>query len=235
MFKWLRKLIFRLLIVCILIAGGFVTYGYMLYRDTVTEKSIEKRVEEYWKMSGYLPYNALNPDFVDAVVAVEDKRYFTRTGFDFVAFTRAMITNARFGTREAGSTITQQVAKNLLFDQETEVVQKIAEVFAMYEMESLYSKEDILSLYVNMNYYGDGYYGVGEASTGYFGIPQKDMSLAQAVMLAGLPQSPSVYQLSSGYNLAKERQIEVLEAMVRNGYITEHEKERALMEDLGYE
>ena len=209
-----------------------VGYGYIQYRDTVALKPIDKKVSEYWGMEGYVVFEELNEDFVNAVVSVEDKRYFSRVGFDYIAFVRAMFTNVRYGTLEGGSTITQQVAKNLLFSQDTDVFQKISEVFAMFDMEELYTKEQIFALYVNMNYYGDGYWGIRQASLGYFGKKQSELTLAEAAILAGLPNAPSVFQLSTGYDLAKKRQEAILDLMVANGYITEEEAEKAKLEEL---
>ena len=232
MFKWFRKLLIRLLIVCILLVGICVGYGYVQYRDTITLKPIDEKVSDYWRIEGYLVFSELNEDFVNAVVSVEDKRFFKRTGFDYIAFSRAMFSNVKYGTTEGGSTITQQVAKNLFFSQDTDVFQKISEVFVMFDMEEMYTKEQIFALYVNMNYYGDGYWGIRQASLGYFKKPQSELTLAEAAMLAGLPNAPSVFQLSTGYDLAKERQETILDLMVANGYITKEEAESAKMEVL---
>lgn len=233
MLKWLRKLIGKIILLMVLILAGMFGYSYLECRDLINEKPILKQVQPYWAKEGYVPFEELNPDFVNAVVATEDKRFFEREGFDYIAFARAMLTNIYYkGLYEGGSTIPQQVAKNLYFTQEVSIIRKIEEVFMMHELEKELTKEEILALYVNMNYYGDGYWGIGEASKGYFKVDQSKLSLAQAAMLAGLPQAPAVYQLSSGYEKAKLRQEYVLEAMNRNDYIDEQQMQQAMMEVL---
>ncbi|MDD6468097.1 MAG: transglycosylase domain-containing protein [Erysipelotrichaceae bacterium] len=233
MIKKIKKLLFKLILLVFILLAGMVGYSYLECRDLLNEKPVLSMVQPYWSKEGYVPFDDLNKDFVNAVVATEDKRFFERKGFDFIAFTRAMLTNLYYqGLYEGGSTIPQQVAKNLYFSQDISIIRKIEEIFVMYELESKLTKEEILALYVNMNYYGDGYWGVNEASKGYYGIDQSEMSLAQAAMLAGLPQAPAVYQFSTGFEKAKLRQEDVLQAMTRNDYISEQQEKEALMEVL---
>ena len=106
----------------------------------------------------------------------------------------------------------------------------MAEIFAAIELESEYSKDQILELYVNLNYYGDGYYGVGPASFGYFGKQPEFLTAAEATLLAGLPQAPSAYALSSNADKAYARQKEVVDSMVDNQYITQDEAGSILQE-----
>lgn len=118
-----------------------------------------------------------------------------------------------------GSTITQQLSKNLYLDQKKTFHRKITELFFVHDIESTYSKDEILELYLNIIYFGDGYYGIAQAAEGYFHTTPDRLTLAQATILAGLPQAPAVYQLSDGLKLAKQRQRMVLEKMVEEHYL----------------
>ena len=102
----------------------------------------------------------------------------------------------------------------------------------MHDLEEKYTDEELFALYANMNYYGDGYYGLKNAAEGYYGLSASDLSLAKAAMLAGLPNAPSAYQLSTGYEYAKKRQKKVLQCMLKNEYISEQEYNEALNEDV---
>lgn len=113
----------------------------------------------------------------------------------------------------------------LYFTQEQRFSRKIAELFVAFDLEEEYSKEDILELYCNMIYYGDGYYGIKEASLGYFGKDPKDLTLAECSLLAGLPNAPSVYSPTKNPALSKKRQESVLTQMVKYEYITEEQKQ----------
>ena len=135
-----------------------------------------------------------------------------------------MYTNIRDGEfDEGGSTITQQVAKNIIFNQDKTLIRKIGEIFGAYDLEKNYSKDEILALYVNSNYFGDGYYGIYDASMGYYKKEPKDLTLEEASMLAGIPNAPSIYSPSINPDLAKKRQAHVLNAMIEYGYITKEE------------
>lgn len=120
-----------------------------------------------------------------------------------------------------GSTITQQLSKNLYLDQKKTFQRKVAELFFVHDLENKLSKDEILELYINIIYFGDGYYGIRDACEGYFQTSPSNMTIAQATLLAGLPQAPAVYQLSDGMQLAKERQRIVLKAMQDLNLITE--------------
>ena len=165
---------------------------------------------------------------------MEDKRFFTRKGYDYVALFRAIYHNLKArDVIEGGSTICEQIAKNLYLEGYVEgLEEKMAEIFIMKDLEDAYSKEELFALYANMNYYGDGYWGISEAARGYYGLDCSDMSLAKAAILAGIPNAPAIYQLSSGYEDAKGRQAWVLKTMVNNGYISEEEMDEALKEDV---
>ena len=126
---------------------------------------------------------------------------------------------------EGGSTITQQLAKNQFFTQKKQLTRKIAEVFMVREIEKLYEKDKILELYINSIYYGDGYYCIADASRGYFGKEPWQMNAYECTLLAGIPNAPSVYAPTANPELAAQRQQQVLNDMVRWGFLTRAEAE----------
>lgn len=223
-FKFLGKLV--LSIVCILLvvtlAAGTIygIRGYNMYREAVAQKIVSERVEEIQNQENYVTFDMLPDIYVDAVISVEDHRFWDHSGIDLIAIARAALNDIKtMSYVEGGSTITQQIAKNMLFTQEKEFERKFAEVFAAFEIESLYSKEEIFEIYVNTIYFGSGYYGIYNASMGYFGKEPKDLTEAEAVMLAGLPNAPSSYSPDVNPELAVERMKQVLESMVKNNLI----------------
>ena len=124
-----------------------------------------------------------------------------------------------FDFSEGGSTITQQVAKNLCFSQDKKITRKIAELFVVHDLEKDYTKEKILELYVNTNYFGSGYYGIKEAANGYFNKSLDELDLNECALLAGIPNAPSVYSLDANPDLAAQRAAQVINAMKEYGYI----------------
>jgi len=155
-----------------------------------------------------------------AIIAVEDRRFYNHWGFDIEGILRATLVNLQNGTwEEGGSTITQQLAKNLFLSPDRTLVRKAQELALALLFESIYTKEEILEMYLNTIYFGAGAYGIGEAAEVYFGKQPKDLSLAEAALLAGLPQAPSIYSPYADLAAARERQAVVLAAMVRQGII----------------
>ena len=125
--------------------------------------------------------------------------------------------------KEGGSSITQQLSKNIFLDQKTELERKIKELFYAIELEKRYSKDDILELYVNTSYFGAGYYGIGPATKGYYDKTPEKLNLNEIAFLAGVPNAPSVYNPYEHYELALQRRNIVLRKMVYNGDITQEE------------
>lgn len=222
--KALLKLVSSALciVLCAVVIAGviFGVQGYNMYRDAVNEESISDRVDEIQKEENYVTFDQLPSIYVDAVISVEDHRFWEHGGIDLIAILRAAVNDIKaMDYVEGGSTITQQIAKNMLFTQEKEFQRKFAEVFAAFEIESLYDKEEIFEIYVNTIYFGSGYYGIYDAAMGYFGKEPKDLTDAEAVMLAGLPNAPSNYSPNVSPELAVERMEQVLESMVENKLI----------------
>lgn len=232
-----KKILIGLLTVLIVLAsavGVFMVQGYQCYKTTIEKKTVQEAVSEYASRLDYTSYEGIDTDFVNAVISVEDKRFFTRDGFDWIALTRAIIVNTMSQKLvEGGSTLSQQIAKNLYYQNTSRgIKEKIAEVFIMNDLENMYSKEDLFALYANMNYYGDGYWGIDDASEGYYAEDASDLTVAQSAMLAGIPNAPGIYQLSTGYDAAKQRQEKVLGLMLSNEYISEDLYNEAMTEDV---
>ena len=222
--KLFRKILIILLILLLVSFSIIFMIGYSYYANTLKEKPLISRIEEVTKKEHYLSFDQLPQVYVNSVIAVEDHRYYEHGAIDPIGIARALYTNIKNGgLDEGGSSITQQVAKNVIFNQEQTIIRKLGEVFAAYDLEKNYSKDEIFALYVNSSYFGDGYYCIYDASMGYFNKEPKDLTLSEASMLAGIPNAPSVYSPSVNPELAKKRQKHVLNKMVEYGYITQEE------------
>ena len=203
---------------CTVIAGcGFALAGegYGLYKNAVQEESLEETVAEIRRQDNFTSLEEMPETYVQAVVSVEDHRFYDHFGLDLIAIGRAVVNDIKAGRYvEGGSTITQQLAKNTLFTQEKHLARKAAEMFAALAIEKQYNKEQIFEMYVNTIYFGSGHYGIGEAAQGYFGKTPLQLTDAEAVMLAGLPNAPSAYSPNSSPDLAVKRMQVVLNRMV---------------------
>ena len=201
---------------------GFIFYnGYNLYKEAVNSVSIEDKVSEIKSNDTYVNVNQVSKHYKDAVIAVEDHRFYKHSGFDLITTASAAFSNLKTKSLgQGGSTITQQLAKNMYFTQEKKFTRKVAELFMSFELEKKLSKDEILELYINIIYFGDGYYGIKEASNGYYNKQPIDLTLEEAIMIAGLPAAPSVYSPTVSEKLANERYKQVEAAMFKYGYIT---------------
>lgn len=222
--KFILKLLFFLLIFILLATTFVFLIGYGYYSNTLNEKSLTERVSEITNDEHFVAFSELSEDYINAVIAVEDHRYYEHGSVDFIGIARALYTNIRDKEfDEGGSTITQQVAKNVIFNQDKTLIRKVGEIFAAYDLEKNYTKNEIFALYVNTNYFGNGYYGIYDASLGYYNKQPKDLNLDESSMLAGVPNAPSIYAPTVNPDLAKKRQAHVLDSMVKYGYITQEE------------
>ena len=174
-----------------------------------------------------VPISKMSTDLIDAVVAVEDQRFYEHNGVDSIGLMRAVVVNFTEGFGEEGaSTITQQYIRNtILLNERTEIslARKVREAYLAMELEKRYSKREILEMYLNAVYFGDGAYGAQAASRTYFATDADDLTLAQAALLAGLPQQPSRLDPYDNPDGAIARRNEVLLDMYKNGYITRDE------------
>jgi membrane peptidoglycan carboxypeptidase len=179
---------------------------------------------------------AVAPVMIQATVAIEDRGFYTNPGFDIQGIIRAAFDNLKAGhVVGGGSTITQQLAKQQFLTPDQTVSRKIKEIALAYELAQSYSKDQIMELYLNKSFYGSQSYGVEAAAEGYFHIPAAKLDLAQAAVLAGLPQAPTEWNPVLHPDAAKLRQTEVLQAMVRSDYITQEDMDKALAEKLVYQ
>jgi len=169
-----------------------------------------------------------------AFLAAEDIRFYEHGGIDFRGIGRAIYTYIRWGEVQGGSTITQQLAKNYFLTQEQTLSRKLHEAFIALQIEQKYTKNEILEMYMNQIYFGQGSYGVETAANTYFGKHVQDLDLAQCAMIAGIPKSPNYYSPLSNPKAAKERQKTVLEQMAKYGFITKEQADEAYAEPLTY-
>ena len=226
--RTIRKIIKTLFLICAAIGIASCSYliceGYDLYKSAIEKDPIIAKVEEIRNKENYTKIDDLPQTYLDAIISVEDHRYYYHPGIDILAIGRAAINDIKAGSFvEGGSGITQQLCKNLYFTQEKKFSRKIAEVFLSFQFEKLYTKDEILELYVNSIFFGNNYYCVKEASLGYLGKLPKDMNDYESTLLAGIPNAPSAYALTKNPELAHQRQKRVLEKMVKYKYLTEKE------------
>ncbi|MGH7764594.1 MAG: transglycosylase domain-containing protein, partial [Candidatus Dormibacteraceae bacterium] len=175
------------------------------------------------------------PVMIQATVAIEDRTFYSNPGFDAAAIVRAALDNLRSGHIVSGaSTITQQLAKQLFLSSNQTVSRKIQEFALAYELSQTYTKDQIMELYLNKTPYGSQSYGIEAAAESYFHIPASKLDLAQAAVLAGLPQAPTEWNPNINPDAAKLRQIEVLQAMVTTNFISQADMDKAVAEQLSY-
>lgn len=222
---------FLIILILILTSLGLLIIGngYNMYKEAIQEMPIQEKVEEIRKKENYTKLSELPQIYINAVISVEDHRFYEHNGIDVIAIGRAIINDIKaMSFVEGGSTITQQIAKNEYFTQEKKITRKVAEVFVAFELEKQYTKNEILELYINTIYFGNGYYNIKDAAKGYFGKSITNLSDSECIMLAGIPNAPSVYAPTQNPELAKQRQKQVAEKMVKYGYLTEEEKNKIL-------
>lgn len=193
------------------------------FQDEV-EQALYKRVPK----ESFVPSSGISRELKLALVATEDKRYYEHGAVDPFSIVRAFYTNTIAGeTQEGGSTITQQLVKNLFLSSKRIMSRKIEEVILAMMMEHYYSKDEILTMYLNSIYYGNNFYGIKAASEGYFNTEPDKLTLGQAAMLAGMPQAPSYYNPIVNLSAAKARQRTVLDLMVAQDIINKQTAAKA--------
>lgn len=168
----------------------------------------------------------------DAVLAIEDARFYQHNGVDYKGVMRAALANLGRMKSQGASTITMQVARNVYLSSEKTYTRKIYEILLTFKLEHLLSKDQILEIYMNQIFLGNRAYGFAAASEIYFGKPLKDISIAEAAMLAGLPKAPSAYNPIANPKRARARQLHIIERMEENGFITAAQAESAKKEEL---
>lgn len=197
----MKKIISRLFIIILLAVLTFLGYygylGYEMYQDVIDEKSLVDRIEELETKDNYVELDQISPIYQELVIDSEDKRFYDHGPVDYIGLARAMATNVvTMSFKEGGSTITQQLAKNLCLSFEKSLDRKIAEVFIARELESDYSKDEILEMYLNITYLGEGNYGIKEACNYYYDIEPIELNEQQAKVLVKTLKAPSAYNPS---------------------------------------
>ncbi len=245
----LKKLLIFLFVVIFggaLLGVGVAYWGYNYYsRDLpkfdglnsyqpdaasmIYDSNGELIAEEYEDRRYPVHIEDVPKNVINAFLAAEDAAFYTHPGIDLMSILRAMIKNIQEGSvKQGGSTITQQVVKNLLLSNEKKLERKVKEAILAFEIENSLTKNQILELYLNQIFFGNTAYGLEAASQVYFQKPAKDLHVAEAAILAGLPQAPSRYSPVSNFDLAKQRQTYVLEQMLKHKFINESEYQEAI-------
>ncbi len=243
---WLKFSLIVFLIVSI-ICGGYIFYCWITLPDI--SKAIERtrlpattiltesgqEIESYGGVYSEIVYAEDLPSYVrDAVISTEDRRFYSHFGFDFVSFGRAMVVNLIHRRYvQGGSTITQQVSKNLFLTPEKNIKRKVQELLMAFWLEKKFTKNQILTLYLNRVYMGAGTYGIEAASQKFFHKSSHDINMMEASILAGLLKAPARYNPISSKKRAVERATVVLQNMVDNRKITEKQKILALKMPIG--
>ena len=178
------------------------------------------------------PIREIPKVMTNAVLAIEDARFYQHGGVDYVGVARAALANLWRVKSQGASTITMQVARNVYLTSEKTFTRKIYEILLTFKLEHLLTKDQILEIYMNQIFLGNRAYGFAAASEAYFGKPLKDITVAEAAMLAGLPKAPSAYNPISNPKRARSRQLYIVERMLENNFITPQEAEAAKKQEL---
>ena len=178
------------------------------------------------------PIKEIPKVMIDAVLAIEDADFYQHGGVSYRGFVRAALANLGRAKSQGASTITMQVARNVYLTQDKNYMRKIYEVLLTFKLEHLLSKDQILEIYMNQIFLGNRAYGFAAASEAYFDKPLKSLSIAEAAMLAGLPQAPSAYNPISNAKRARARQIRVIDRMLENNFITPEQAQTAKQQEL---
>jgi penicillin-binding protein 1A len=179
-----------------------------------------------------MPFKDIPKVMKDAVLSIEDARFYQHGGVDYIGLLRASLANLGRAKSQGASTITMQVARNVYLSSEKTFTRKIYEILLTTKLEHNLSKDQIFEIYLNQIYLGNRAYGFAAASEAYFGKPLKNISIAEAAMLAGLPKAPSAYNPISNPKRARSRQLYIIERMEEHGFITKEQAAAAKLEDL---
>lgn len=232
------------IIIAIFVIGNVCIYAYAKLSPKIEIKNansfmlFDNNNEVFFQGSGskeWISLDDISPYLVKATINTEDKNFYNHIGFDYLRIAKALLVNITSGTTSQGaSTITQQYAKNLFLDFDKTWKRKWDEMWYTIEIESHYSKDEILEGYLNTINYGHGKYGIENASKYYFGKSAKDLTLAEAALLTGIPKSPSNYSPFVNLEKATRRQQMILKNMYNDGVISSNEYNKALDEELKF-
>ena len=227
----LKSIVIMALLAITIVSTFYIKKGYDMYKEAVEKTALNEKIEEIQNRKNYTKLSGVPKIYLEAVIAVEDHRFYKHPGIDVIAICRAAINDIKAGSFiEGGSTITQQLAKNIYFTQEKKIERKIAEVFVAFDIEKNYKKDEILEFYINTTFFGNGYYTVKEASRAYFNKEPLEMTDGEAVLLAGIQNAPSLYNPVNSMELAKQRQKQVIYKMMKYGGLSENKANRIINE-----
>jgi len=232
--KTLIKIFLFLFISFIIVLIGFYVYAYITPKFEINNTNsfvfYDKDGDEFFSgnnYNDYVPLNNISKHVLNSIISVEDKNFYFHKGFDYLRILKAMLVNIKSGSiKQGASTISQQLIKNLYLDFDQTWERKIEEAYLTFELEAHYTKEEILEAYLNTIDFGAGNYGIKEASKYYFNKEPNELSIEEATILVGIPKNPSLYNPISNFENSKERQLLVLDSMVKNKYITKEEKDK---------
>ena len=212
-----------LFIIAVLAIGAVCgAKGYSVYRQALQDEPLAQKVAEVRNMASYTALEQMPEIYPEIVIAAEDHRFYSHQGVDYLGLIRAVWNNVRSGElREGGSTITQQLAKNLYFSNARSAERKIAEAFMARELEKSLEKDEILELYINVIYYGGGQYCLYDAAQFYLDKTPMELTDGECALLAGLPNAPSAYAPHVHPEKAEQRRQQVIDKMVRHGVVDE--------------
>ena len=241
-----RKIFLKLFILLIIFVCLFFSIMYIYVRlspklDLKKTNNViiyDKNNKEFFRGNGskeWIDLKDIDKDLINATISTEDKRFYKHNGFDYIRIIKSFFVNLKsMSIEEGASTITQQYARNLYLTFDRTYKRKIKEAYLAFKMEINYSKDEILEGYLNTINYGNGVFGIENAAHYYFNKSAKDLSLAEASMLAGIPKYPQEYSPINNIKSAKKRQKQILYNLYRDKYITKEEMKKAYKEELIY-
>ena len=247
MLKALKFLV--ICVICLMIMGASVLYGFssLFAPPNMDETLIPDAASQFYDINGNVIYTTLSeerriPVNIDkipkhvqkAFIAIEDNRFYEHSGIDYRGTARALVSTLSGREVQGGSTITQQLAKNAFLTQERSLTRKIREAFIAKELEHKYTKDEILSMYLNRIYFGQGAYGIESASMYYFDKHVQNLDIAEAATLAAIPKSPNYYNPFENPQESKKRQELVIDQMVKYGFITADQAAQAKAKKMVY-
>lgn len=206
--------------------GRQTSIGSMAYAEDGTVIAIWRNERD----SSYVPISDMPQAVIDAMVCTEDRRFYEHPGVDPWGLLRAFFSLVENNGEitQGGSTITMQLARNIYLSQEVTWQRKVEEIFVAIALEDKFSKDQIMEYYLNNIYFGNGYYGIGNASLGYFGKSVKELNLAQLIYLCAIPNSPNLYNPLTNSENTNKRKLRILDQMLKDGYITQEEFAEAI-------
>ena len=238
-FKFICRLFLFLLLSGIILVAGIYVYAFFSPKLEIKNAGKvfiydyeENLIYQGSGSNDWISLEDISHNLINAVISVEDKNFYKHQGFDIPRIVKALFSNIQNNTRIGASTISQQYIKNLFLTFDQTWARKIEEAFLTVELEVHYSKDEILEGYLNTINYGEGNYGIEDASQYYFNKSSKDLTLEEAIMLAGIPKNPSKYNPVSDYDACIERAWTVALTMVNNGYITQEQYDSLFQEEI---